>query len=163
MIQGQPPPLPPQVLKGEGLDLHFDRLVPCAPNDRGFVPFYYFRIVINGATQVGHINFKVGDTDHIHHCAGHIGYEISEEHRGNAYSFHACNALAPFIRTIYDAVVITASPENPASIRIIHKLGCQFMDEIKISAPEPAYIKGKRFKRRYRWLLKPGHKHKGQT
>ncbi len=121
--------------------------------EKGFVPFYHYRVLNKNDLEVGHINFKVGETDHVLLCAGNIGYGIFKEFRGNSLSLHACLTLAPFVKTIYRSVLITANPDNAASIRIIEKLGGEFIDEIAIPETEPAYAQGERTKNRYRWDL----------
>ena len=129
------------------------RFVQVFPGDapRGFVPYYHFRVLVAGNIDVGHINFRVGDTDHIRRCAGHIGYEIAEAFRGNGFAREACQALAPFVRTLYPEVVITCDPDNHASKRTIERLGASYVDEVPVPPDEPHYESGSRLKVRYRW------------
>ena len=116
----------------------------------GLVPFYHFRIFVEDL-DVGHINFRVGDTRHVQLCSGHIGYGISESFRGHGYAFQACCALACFVRTVSPEVIITADPDNYASLRTIERLGAVFLDETKVPEDDPHYALGSRVKRRYRW------------
>ena len=118
---------------------------------RGMVPYYHFRIRDAEGADVGHINLRVGDTEHIRVCAGHVGYKIAPEFRGHRYAYQACRALAPFIRTIYDAVVLTCAPTNMPSIRTIERLGATFIDEIAVPESDPTYLRGSRIKRQYFW------------
>jgi len=143
-------PVPPETLSSDEVRLRFDKVVPGEPA-RGFVPYYHFRILAVDGTDVGHINFRVGDTEHVRVCAGHIGFEISEAFRGHGYALQACRALAPFIRSIYKSVTITCDPDNPASRRTIERLGARFIDEVDVSPHEPQYERGSRIKRRYKW------------
>jgi tagatose 1,6-diphosphate aldolase len=99
----------------------------------------------------GHINFRVGHTEHVRVSAGHIGFEITEPFRGRGYARQACQAIAPFVRSIYEWVTITCDPENPASRRTIEKLGAQFVDEVVVPVEDPHYQRGSRMKRRYQW------------
>ena len=108
-------------------------------------------IIDADGTKVGHINFKVGDTNHIRQCVGHIGYEISPEHRGNSYSYFACNAIRPFIKIFYGKVILTCDPENIPSIKIIEKLNGKFLNEIIVPKHDPFYRIGFRKKRRFKW------------
>jgi len=119
----------------------------------GRVPYLHFRIVTLEGTDVGHLNFKMGDTDHITRYAGHIGYRIEEGFRGHAYSFHACLALRPYLRKTADRIIITSDPDNYASIHIIEKLGARFIDGVDVPPDDPSYKNGARRKRRYEWVL----------
>ncbi len=132
------------------VSLSFEKVV--TPNSDGQeVPFYHFKVIIKEGIIVGHINFRVGDTQHVYLTAGHIGYNIYEEHRGNAYSYYACCALVPFIRQHYSRVILTADPKNHQSIRTIEKLGACFLNEIEVPLTDPAYKSGARNKKRYEW------------
>ncbi len=146
----QPLPIPPDALSHGGVLLRFAKIVPGEPS-RGFVPYYHFHIIAPGGPDVGHINFRVGDTEHILLCAGHIGFEILEAHRGHGYALQACRAIAPFVASLYDAVTITCDPDNHASRRTIERLGACFVDEVVVPQHDPHYQRGSRWKRRYRW------------
>jgi tagatose 1,6-diphosphate aldolase len=146
----QPLPNPPDRLSSGWVLLRFAGIMPGDPS-RGLVPFYHFRIIAKEGTDVGHINFRVGDTEHVRVCAGHVGYEILEAHRGHGYALRACRALAPFVASLYETVTITCDPENQASRRTIERLGASFVDEVPVPPHDPQYQKGSRWKRRYRW------------
>ena len=132
------------------VSLRFVRVIPGDPA-RDFVPAYHFRIVLSDGSDVGHINFRVGDTEHVRVCAGHIGFEILEPFRGHGYSLQACRAIAPFVRSIYEAVTITCDPDNQASRRTVERLGASFADEVSVPPFDPHFQRGSRTKRRYRW------------
>jgi predicted acetyltransferase len=132
------------------ISLKFEKIVSIEPGSE-LVPYYHFNIMDEDQSTVGHINFRVGETRHIMMCAGHIGYEVLPEYRGNLYSYHACKALTPFIKLHYDQVIMTVDPANLPSIRIIEKLGAKFINEIKVPADDPAYAGGARNKKRYEW------------
>jgi len=116
---------PPDTLSFGEVSLRFVRLIPGDPS-RDFVPAYHFRILLSDGTDVGHINFRVGDTEHVRVSAGHIGFEILELFRGHGYSLQAFCAIAPFVRSIYDAVTITCDPDNQASRRTIEPFGSAY-------------------------------------
>ncbi len=143
-------PTPPSALSYDGVSLRFVRVV-LGETSRGLVPYYHFRILAADGADVGHINFRVGDTEHVRVCAGHIGFEILEAHRGHGYALRACRAIAPFVASFYDAVTITCDPGNHASRRTIERLGACFVDEVAIPSDDPHYQSGSRCKRRYRW------------
>ena len=132
------------------VSLQFIEYVP-TEGSSGLAPFYHFRIIAEGCGEVGHINFRVGTSEHVQLCAGHIGYAVDEKFRGHHYALQACRALAPFVRSIYREVVLTCNPDNYASIKTIESLGGTFIDEVAIPKHDPGYGKGARRKRRYRW------------
>ena len=145
-------PFPPAAPSFDRVVLRFTRLLPAEPA-RGLVPAYHYRILIAGQTDAGHINFRVGDTPHVLLCAGHIGFEIHEPFRGHHYAEQACRALAPFVRSVYPAVILTCDPDNQASRRTIERLGACFLDEVAVPPTAPQFERGSRLKRRYRWVL----------
>ena len=146
-------PKPPQTIESEKIKLCFESIRPGDKN-RGFVPFYHFHIHNLAGEKVGRINFRVGDTEHVRFCAGHIGYVVLEQFRGHRFAYHTCCALSKFISTIYNSVIITTDPDNHASIKTIERLGCLFLDEVPVSPHEPQYEQGSRVMRRYQWNLK---------
>lgn len=143
------PPAPASLAFGD-IKLAFVRIVPGNPAG-DLVPYYHFRILTDQGTDAGHINFRVGDTDHVRMVAGHIGFEVVAASRGHGNAYQACCALAPFVRSITREVIITCDPENVASRRTIERLGAEFMDEVDVPPHDPHYIRGSRSKRRYRW------------
>lgn len=130
--------------------LRFSHIIP-RDELRGLVPAYHFRIFLHDGDDAGHINFRIGDTDHVILCVGHIGYEIAASRRGHGYAFQACQAIALFVRAFREKVIITSDPDNPASLRTIEKLGARFVNEILVPVDDPHYLRGSRFKRRYEW------------
>jgi tagatose 1,6-diphosphate aldolase len=149
-LTDEPPLVPPETLSSGEVTLQFVRVVPGEPS-RGFVPYYHFRSLAADGSEVGHINFRVGDTNHVRLCAGHIGFEVTEAFRGHGYALQACRALAPFVRSIYESVTITCDPDNLASMRTIERLGARFVDEVVVPENDPHYQRGSRIKRRYKW------------
>ena len=128
------------------VSLRFIEYVPTEGRS-GLAPFYHFRIIVAGAGEVGHINFRVGDSEHVRLCAGHIGYAVEERFRGHHYALQACRALAPFVRSIYREVILTCDPNNHPSIKTIERLGATFIDEVAIAKHDPGYAGGARRKR----------------
>ena len=140
----------PGDLKSGPVCLRFEKVVSVDPGEK-LVPFYHFKILNKDDVVVGHINFRVGNTNHVNMCAGHVGYGILENYRGNHYSYHACKALGPFIKQHYEHVILTADPSNQPSLRTFEKLGARFINETKVTSKDPAYMNGARLKRRYEW------------
>jgi tagatose 1,6-diphosphate aldolase len=145
------PPPPDDLFFGQ-VRLRFVRIIPGDPPARDFVPAYNFRILAADGLDVGHINFRVGDTEHVRVCAGHIGYEILEPFRGHGYALQACQAIAPFVRSFYKAVTITCDPDNRASIRTIERLGASFTDEVPVPSYDPHFQRVSRSKKRFKWI-----------
>jgi tagatose 1,6-diphosphate aldolase len=149
--------VPPGNLRFEDVILLFDKYFE-PPDNPELVPFYHFKIAalspLKNPEQVGRLNFRVGNTRHIEQTAGHIGYFVSVEHRGRAYAYKACMALAPFARRFFDSVIITAEIDAEPSIRTILKLGAEFVDEADVPDDDPAYINGARRKKRFVWKLR---------
>jgi predicted acetyltransferase len=143
-------PRPSDALASGEISLRLAAIVPGEPK-RELVPSYHFRILSGEDTDVGHLNFRIGDTDHVRMVAGHIGYQVLEPFRGHGYALEACRAVAPFVRQFYDAVTITCDPDNAASRRTIERLGALFLDEVPVPPHDPNYRRGSRRKRRYQW------------
>jgi tagatose 1,6-diphosphate aldolase len=134
------------------VSLRFSKILP-GDAAKGWAPGYHFRILNPDGTDVGRINFRVGDSEHVRLIAGHIGYEINEGYRGRGYALQACRAIAPFVRKFYASVIITSDPENIASVKTIEKLGAEFIDEVPIPPDDAHYLRGSRTKRRYSWRV----------
>jgi tagatose 1,6-diphosphate aldolase len=148
MVTLKPPPA--DLAAGE-VRLQFSRTVP-ADESRDLVPYYHFRILTGNDLDIGHINFRIGETDHVRLFAGHLGFEVKESFRGRAFAWQACCAIAPFVRSFYDEVVLTCDPDNHASRRTIEKLGARFLDEICVP-PRASHCTELKVKRRYQWAV----------
>ncbi len=149
-MDNTPLPSPPADLHYGGVALNFAHVVPGDPA-RDFVPYYHFRIIVGRVCDACHINFRVGDTEHVRMYAGHIGFGIDAKLRGNGYAGQACLAIAPLVRQFYQTVVVTCNPDNAASRRTIERLGAEFVEEVDVPPSEPMYENGARVKRRYLW------------
>ncbi len=80
----------PKKMSAGPITLVFDNII--TPESKGeLVPYYHFKIRIQTKDLenkiVGHINFRVGETKHIKLVAGHVGYGVLPEFRGNNYSY----------------------------------------------------------------------------
>ena len=135
------------------IELSFAKILS-GDSARGFVPAYHFLMIGPATTEVGHINFRVGESRHLLMTAGHIGFGVHEEHRGHGYAYQACRALEPFTLRHYNALIFTVDPQNHPSLRTIEKLGASFINEVDVPPSEPAYERGERRKRRYQWITR---------
>jgi len=152
MTRDETAPLRPPLedLRSGDVSLRLERIVP-GDAAQGHVPYYHFRVLDSTGNDVGHINFRVGDTDHIRNFAGHIGFRIEERSRGHGYARQACNALAPLVRNVYESVLITCDVDNAPSQRTIERLGATLIDQIQVPANDPSDATALKWKRRYSW------------
>lgn len=118
---------------------------------RGFMPAYHYRIFDKDDNDVGDINFRIGDSDHIRYVTGHIGYEIWEEYQGHHYARKACFAISTWVSEKSGKVIITTDLGNIASIKTIEAIGAKFKDEVDIPINNPHYQTGRYTKLRYIW------------
>lgn len=143
-------PEPPAHLIHEEVEIVFSHKTP-PDRRRGFAAGYYFIVKNANAREVGHLNLRIGRSPHITNVAGHIGYEILLKHRGHHYAEKACRALGTWARIFGMDFIITADPDNMASLRTIENLGTEFIDEVPVPEDDPHFIRGSRYKRRYLW------------
>ena len=137
-------------LHAGGVALRFSRVV--VPLDRRQAPYYHFRILA-GTRDVGHINLRIGDSEHVRRVVGHVGYGIRKRDRGHRYALLACRALAPFARMIAEEVIVTCDPENHASRRTLERLtGGRPGEPVAVPRMDPHYRRGARRKLRFRWV-----------
>ncbi|MFB9133986.1 GNAT family N-acetyltransferase [Vibrio olivae] len=144
--------MPPISMKSDRVEIVFEKYIDAKP-DEGLVPVYRFKIHNLKGDTVGHINFKLGETVHIKQYAGHIGYEILPQFRGNSYSYFACEAIKPFIQEFFNTIILTCNPDNKPSIKTIKKLNAKFINEVTVPENDPSYKNGSRQKLRYEWQL----------
>ncbi len=143
-------PQAPESLSHGGVKVVFDRMTD-GDERRGLVPGYHFKMFNGQEIEVGHVNFRVGDTEHVRYAAGHVGYEVAECHRGHGYAADACLAIAPWIAEVSGTVLITVDPDNVPSIRTLERIGAVFVDEVDVPEGDPHFMRGAYRKRRYRW------------
>ncbi len=142
-------PPPPQALHEEGVALRFSKIV--SPKSRGLAPYYHFRILA-GPKDVGHINLRVGDSEHVRLVVGHVGFGVRKHHRGHRYALLACRALGPFARTVAPEVILTCDPGNHASRCTLERLVGGKGGEVSVPRHDPHYRRGARTKLRFRWV-----------
>lgn len=142
-------PEPPDGMSFDDVQLFFVGVLP-GDAERGLAPAYHHRILVNDA-DVGHINFKVGNSPHVRRYAGHVGFNVKAVYRGNGYARKACRALTPLVLEHFEEVILTTDPENVPSIRTIEGLGARFLETVSVPVDDPQYAAGSRMKRRYAW------------
>jgi len=115
-----------------------------------WVPMYSFAMRVR-AEHAGAVRFRVGRTYSLEHFAGHIGYEVSNDFRGNHLAERSVRLLMPFMRRHgMDTVWITCNPTNGASRRTCERLGAKLVEIIKLPPESDMYLEGEREKCRYR-------------
>ena len=129
-------------------------LVETYPGDPaiGYVPAYRFKMTLVGQDEeIGGIELRVGNTNHVVMYGGHIGYWVASEHRGHRYAARGCRLLFPLarshgLRTLW----ITCNPDNMASRRTCQIIGAELVEIVDLPDGTDMYQKGERQKCRYR-------------
>jgi predicted acetyltransferase len=132
-------------------------LVERRPGDsiRGYVPSYIF-VMRNRFTRavMGRINLRVGDNQDLWMYAGHVGYSVDRQFRGNHYAERSCRLLLPLARAhSFSELWITCNPENTASRRTLERLGAELVEIVDLPRENPMYLRGDRRKCRFRLRL----------
>jgi len=129
-------------------------LAAAYPGDarRGYVPAYRFKMTLAGQKQeIGRIELRVGNTDHIVLYAGHIGYRVLPMYRGYHYAARSCALLLPLARRHgLNPLWITCNPDNYASRRTCELAGATFVEIVDLPEDVDMYQMGERQKCRYR-------------
>lgn len=121
----------------------------------GFVPAYKFEMRLAGEPgPIGRIDLRAGNTAHVVKYGGHIGYNVSPEHRGHRYAARSCQLLFPLARSHgINPLWITCNPENTASRRTCELAGGEFVEIVDLPPDTDMYQQGERRKCRYRFDL----------
>jgi len=104
-------PTDPGELRDQELQLNLEHFRYGAIHN---VPSYDFRMVHAAtAAGMGGTRLRVGSTNHVEMYAGHIGYDVSEAHRGHHYASRPVRLLMPLARLHgLPWLWITCDPEN---------------------------------------------------
>lgn len=102
----------------------------------GWKPYYIYEIIVDDH-EVGRIVLREGNNEE-RYFDGHIGYSIDKEYQGHHYSREACLLLFDIAREKgFEELIITCSPDNIASRKIIETLPFEFIEE----KPVPQYLR----------------------
>ena len=118
-----------------------------------YVPAYIFEMQKTDTLQkMGRINLRVGNTEHITMYAGHIGYNVYSQFRGNRYAARSCRLLFPLAKHHgLNPLWITCNPENIASKRTLEIAGGTFVEIVDVPEDNEIYKKGDLKKCRFRF------------
>jgi len=120
----------------------------------------YYRMISAGE-HVGNINLRLDSSQAITRYAGHIGYEVHAEHRGNRYAAQAVRLMIPIAREHgIDPLWITCDPENTASRRTLELAGAEYVETVPVLYNNAIFLAGHPRKCRYR--LSTAHESKAQ-
>ena len=141
---------PGRLIDGD-LELVLVEKRPADPS-RDYVPAYKFKMTLAGqCVEVGAIELRVGETDHIVMYAGHVGYRVNPEHRGHRYAARACKLLLPLARSHgLETLWITCNPDNVASRRTCELAGAELVEIVDLPEDSDMYQRGERQKCRFR-------------
>jgi tagatose 1,6-diphosphate aldolase len=140
----------PGVLVDGDLTLVLAETIPADPV-KGFVPAYAFDLVRRDREgAIGHVHLRIGWNEHLVRYAGHVGYGVDAEHRGQRYAARACKLLLPLARSHgLEALWITCNPDNWASRRTCELAGARLVEIVDLPEDTDMYRRGERKKCRY--------------
>ena len=129
-------------------------LVEKVPGDPliNYVPAYKFKMTLTGQdADIGRIELRVGNIEHIIRYGGHLAYWVESEFRGHHYAARGCRLLVPLARR-HDLkeLWITCNPDNLASRRTCELAGAEFVEVVDLPVYTDMYQEGERQKCRYR-------------
>jgi predicted acetyltransferase len=128
-----------------------------SPHPVHSTPAYRFRMInARSGEELGGINLRIGSTPHIERYAGHIGYHVHPEHRGNRFAARSVRLVIPLAkRHDLEVLWITCDPENAASRRTAELAGAQFIEIVDVPENNEIYQAGHPRKCRYRLVCAP--------
>lgn len=137
------------------LELVLIKTISAEENEVDPIPVYKFEMRIVGKEhKIGRIDFRVGNTTNLIMYAGHFGYDVAQEYRGNRYAAKSCQLLFPLAKKHQiNPLWITCNPDNIASRRTCEIAGGKLMEIIELPPDNDQYQKGDRKKCRYRFDL----------
>lgn len=122
---------------------------------RQWAPTYRFHMLKVGVSdEMGNIELRVGNTDHLVLYAGHIGYRVHSPYRGCHYAARSCTLIMDLARRHkLSPLWITCNPDNFASRRTCEIAGGKLIEIVDLPPDTDMYREGERQKCRYRFDL----------
>lgn len=103
--------------------------------------------------MVGKIDLRIGHNDKLY-IGGNIGYNVSEEYRGNNYAEKACRILFPFAKNHnLEYLIITCKTDNIPSYRTLENCGGILLEIAKVPEDSDMYQRGYRFVKVFKFIL----------
>lgn len=120
-----------------------------------WAPAYRFQMRHpNEPREVGRIELRIGNSDHLRYYAGHIGYRVHSPFRGQHYAARGVRLLLDLARHHQLGTLwITCNPDNYASRRSCELAGLEFVEIVDLPPGSDMYQQGERQKCRYRLPL----------
>ena len=117
----------------------------------GWVPQYHFEMRHPGENYaLGSIRLRIGSSTALRY-AGHIGYDVKPEFRGNNYAARASRLLFALAYSHgLKEVYLNVDPQNIPSVKTCEKMGAERTETIHIKKIHFSWAAGTRFHRRYR-------------
>lgn len=117
------------------------------------IPTVYYDIISNAdKKKVGSIDLRLTVEGFMYYY-GHVGYNVIKQFRGNNYAYYACKVLFKIARDEFNMneLIITCSPENEASYKILTKLGGQVIELVDVPSDHTLYRLGEKKKYIFRF------------
>lgn len=117
-----------------------------------WAPAYRFQMRRpNDPHEMGRIELRIGNNDHLRLYAGHIGYRVHSPYRGHHYAARAVRLLFALARHHQLGTLwITCNPDNYASRRSCELAGLEFVEIVDLPPNTDMFQQGERQKCRYR-------------
>jgi predicted acetyltransferase len=116
------------------------------------VPSYKFKMTrAADGQEMGRIDLRIGNPPVIVMYAGHIGYGVFADFRGQHYAARSVKLLLPLARKHdLNPLWITCNPDNFASRRTCELAGGRMIEIVDLPEDNEMYQRGERQKCRYR-------------
>ena len=116
------------------------------------VPSYKFRMTrTRDGQEMGRIDLRLGNANAIVMYAGHIGYAVFPDFRGQHYAARSVKLLLPLARKHdFKTIWITCNPDNFASRRTCELVGGRLVEIVDLPKNNEMYLRGEHQKCRYR-------------
>lgn len=142
-----------EVISGSVVDLKMTQVYE-ANRSNHYVPSYFYDIYLHNTNKrVGYCDLRVGYNQELYY-AGNIGYHVDPPYRGHHYAYEACRMLFQVaLDKGMDTVIITCSPDNPASRKTLERLDGCYIETVAVPEDHWLYQRGETIKRIYRYDL----------
>ncbi|MDO4197572.1 MAG: GNAT family N-acetyltransferase [Erysipelotrichaceae bacterium] len=119
------------------------------------VPAVYYDIYThNESKKVGTCDLRLKNDGDMYYF-GNIGYNVLPSYRGHNYAYYACLLMFEIAKKEFglNELIITCSPENKASYKILEKLDGEFIETVDVPKDHELYLNGEKVKCIFRYKL----------